>query len=338
MKKHRVLYGMLIVAAATSATIGVVWMMPSPQQEATLVPAPAVESRSGTIGANPFGKGETMAPVESPASHLGMRAGVFRVDGQGNLLLDADTKARLDMLTSTLSMNPTGHELKAIEASAVSGLPVQAAQQASRIVENYVRFIRAEVQLNARFAAEAAIVPEAMLNQIIALRRQHLGTAVADALFAEQEALDRAGMQLAMVEADPALTAQEKLARIDALQQALPKAAVGIVPNLEASRTALRMEHDVAALRQQGASETQIEQLRTRYVGEAAAKNIGEMELQKMDWERRQQAFSVQKNIIAQMSLSEQQKQARLEVVLSQIYSEEEMAAARVFHQMQPRR
>jgi lipase chaperone LimK len=177
-----------------------------------------------------------------------------------------------------------------------------------------------------------------MLNKLVVLRRQHLGAEVANALFAAQEAQDRFGIQIAGIDADQKLTAQEKLARLDVLQRSLPKDVPGLHAELDASRSALMMEQGVAALRQQGAPEAQVRQLRERHVGAEAAQNIGAMEVQKIDWEHRQQVFSQQKNAVAQMNLSEQQKQEKIEALLRQLYAEEEIPIARAFNQLPTRR
>lgn len=338
MNDNRVSTGFLLATLIALMVTGAVWLLHSAPEEAPVVQSgPIGTQRSGTVDASPFAKGEYMPPSASHAPSAAEGTGVFRIDNKGNLVLDADTRIRLDILVSELPKNATGHELQAIEAAAVGGLPKQAAQQASHILDTYIRYLRAETELNTGLANENASSPEKMFNKVIALRRQHLGAQVADALFAAQESQDRYGIQIAMMEMDPKLTVQDKLARIEALQRALPDGATVLSSDLDASRSALMMEQGVAALRQQGASETQVQHLRERHVGAEAAKSIGEMEVQKMDWERRQQEFTQQKNAIAQMGLTEQQKRERVEMVLSQLYSEEELPAARAFNQLQAR-
>lgn len=336
MSDRRVFIGLVFASVTALMAAGSVWLMQATPGEAPLrQPGSAATHRSGTVEASPFAKGEYMPLSASKAPSGAEGTGVFRIDEKGNLVLDGDTRIRLDILVSALPKNATGHELQAIEASAFAGLPEQAAQQASHVLNAYIRYLSAETEFNAGLANGNASSPEEMFNKVIALRRQHLGAQVADALFAAQETQDRYGIQIAMMEMDPKLTAQDKLARIEALQRALPENAVTLNADLDASRSALTMELGVAALRRQGASEAQILQLRERHVGAEAAKNIGEMEVQKMDWERKQQAFLREKNAIARMSLTDQQKRERMEMVLSQLYSDEELPAARAFNQVQ---
>lgn len=339
MNHNRLLSGVLIVMTAVLTVTGTVWLMhSSPQEKSAQVSMPLVAERSGTIDANPFGTGEFAGPVPPPVQTADAGTGIFRADEKGELILDHGTKIRLDILLAELPANPTRNELQTIETSAVAGLPQQAAQKALRIVDGYARYLKAERELNAGLSGESTAQPQDMFNKFVALRRQHLGAQVADAFFAAQEIEERVGIQIAVLDADPKLTAQEKLARLDELKRGLPQTAPGLHADLDASRAALTMEQDVAALRQQGAPEEQVHQLRERHVGPEAAQSIGEMEVQKNDWEHRQQTFSQQKNAISQLNLTAQQKQERIEALLSQIYTEEEIPSARAYHQLQIRR
>lgn len=334
MTHHRLLWAMPVAAAAATVYI---MLSPSDHEPARLTAGAAPES-SGNLYANPFAQGEYAWPA--PAAEQPAVAGttVFALDANGDLILDAQAKSRLDLLVSALPTPATTHEIQAMEASALAGLPPQAMQKAARLLGDYIRYLKAEAELNARFASETASAPEAMLDELAALRRQHLGAEAADAFFAAEDAQERYRMQLVRMEADGTLSAGEKLARIEALQRTLPAAAVELQADLDTARSTWTMEQGVAELRQQGASEDQVRQLREQYVGTDGANSISEMESQQQEWERRQQAFLQQKEAIVRMNLSEQQKQERMEILLSQIYPEEEIPAARAFHQLQARR
>lgn len=333
MKDKRLISRLLIAAfVALIAAAAAYRMLSSPKEEPASSSASAIVEPSGPLwGDNPFAKGESRSPLPSYAQSVTANTGVFTVNEKGELILDSSTKVRLDILVTGLPQNPTGHELEAAKTSAIAGLLQNTAQKAVLILDNYLRYSKAEAELNTGFANENGAPPEKMLDQLIALRRQQLGAQVADALFAVQEAQDRYGIQVAALEADQKLTPRERIARIDALQRALPKADANFDPELVVSRSALMMEERVAALRRQGASEALIRQLREKQLGAEGAESIGEMEQQKRRWESRQQEFVQRKNVIAQMNLSEPQKQERIEELLHQLYTEEEVPAARAF-------
>lgn len=338
--------GLVATAAATVAAtvLFVQWQ----EQPATVSgPAATASQLSGAISANPFARGDASAqhapvpepapaasaPPASPVATLG--TGAFRADASGTLLLDDATRMRLDILLASLPKHATQHERQAMEAEAVAGLPPAAAEQATHVLQTYIAYSSAEAELLAAENSSPAARPEETLEKLAALRRRHLGLDIAQALFGAQELQARYGLQLAALEADASLTAQQKLARIEAMQQALPEGATEIHDSLQSSRASLAMEQGVAALRAQGASEAQVRQLREQHVGAEGASSISEMEAHKADWERRQQAFAQQRMQIARMQLSDQQKKERVEALLRTLYSEEELPAARAYLQSQ---
>jgi lipase chaperone LimK len=335
MTEKRFLSGFVIVSAAVLIGVGAAWLMRAPDPEGAALQSPAVPTgRMGSVNANPFAKGAYELPATSAAAPDASGEGVFRVDTKGELLLDSDTRTRLDMLLADLPRNATRHEIQAAETAAVAGLPPSAAQKAAAIVEAYVRYLKAETELNEAAGNGITIQPEELFNKFVALRRQHLGVQVADAFFTRQEMQDRVGIQLAMMDANPKLIAQEKIARIDALKRTIPDNAPALHAELETARSAVTMEQSVTALRRNGASEAEVRQLRERHVGAEGAESVSEMEAQKNDWDRKQHAFTQQKDAIAQMNLTEQQKQERIDALLSRIYTEEEIPIARAFHQL----
>jgi len=336
-----------IVAVAAGIAAAAVFMLRAPATE-EMAASPRMSTSapqlSDAISANPFARGEATAPQAATPAHVPTPpavataetgTGVFRADSNGVLLLDDATRMRLDILLSHLSKSATPHELQTVEAEAVAGLPAAAVQQALHILRTYIAYTSAQEDLAAAHASGPAVKSEEMLERLATLRRRHLGLDVAQALFGKQEQQERYGLQIAALDADTTLTAQEKLTRIEAMQQALPDGATELHASLEASRSSLSMEQGVAALRAQGGSEAQVRQWREQHVGTEGAAAIGELEAQKSDWERKQQAFAQQRSQIAQMNLSEQQKQEKVEALLRTLYSEEELPAARAYHQQQ---
>ncbi|HEV2611068.1 MAG TPA: lipase secretion chaperone [Noviherbaspirillum sp.] len=261
---------------------------------------------------------------------------LFEVDGKGELILDAQTLPRLDILLGGLPPNPGRTDLQRIEETAQAGLPAAAQAKALRVLHGYIAYRKAEEEFNAAQPEPggnpmaATMKPAQMLEQVIALRRQHLGTEAADALFSVQEAQARFDLEIARVEADPAATAPEKSARIAALRKAAPPniAHHGADPTESEA-----VEDKVALLRRSGGTEAEVQRLRQETLGEEGARTVGEMESQKNDWERRYRAFSEQKSTVLATATSERQKQQSIESLLRQHYTEEEIDTARAYDQ-----
>jgi lipase chaperone LimK len=284
MKEHRLPSGMQVAGATVGAAIVVAAIassvLPSPVHEEPPAPrASATPHLSGAMSANSFVHGGQMAPLPTPAvkeqaaTNADTATGVFRTDEKGGLLLDDATRIRLDILQSNLPKNATQQEIHAVEVVAVAGLPADIASKALRILHAYLAYSAAEPALTASDITGATAKPEQMLDRLSALRRQYLGNEIAAALFGTQETQERFGLQLAALDTDTTLTVQQKLARIDAMQQALPEGAVELHANLDASRTALALDQQVAALRAQGASEAQVQQLREQHLGIEGARS-----------------------------------------------------------------
>jgi lipase chaperone LimK len=327
-----------IIAAGAFLASGLIYAFwpahSQPEQHA--LPATSPAPYFGTLAANPFGRGEaaTVEPAASPSlpPPAARGNGIFRIDEKGELVLDGETQSRLNVFVSNLPGNAAHHDLQVIEAHALDGLPKPSLTKAQAVLQNYLRYIGAEKELNAMTAAVPATSPEEILDRLIELRRQYLGTQVADALFGSQERQERLGVQLAMLDAAPNLAAKDKLARLDALQAAAPDAGEDMRSELDAARASLLVEQQASMLRERGASEAEMRQFREQQFGKAGTESFDEMETHKQEWERRSQAFLQQKNALAQLPIGAQQKQDGIEALLSQFYSAEEIPVARSIH------
>lgn len=303
-----------------------------------MYPSPAVQPPAG-IAASPSG---TAAPYAGPSFALPtadaypplppaapVRPPVFALDGNGELVLDASTAIRLDLLLADLPAQPTMPEMQQIEERAKEGLPQEAARKALRVLDDYLAYRRAESELEAQARSGAPLAAQAMLDKLAALRREHFGAQVAHALFAAAEAQARFGIQATYIEADPALSRQEKTQRIAALRQALPPHVA--LPDDAHDELVHDVEDRVAALRRQGVPETDIWQLREQGLGPESAQAITEMEAQQLEWEQRYRTYLLQKNAILSSAESAAQKQERIDALLRQHYSEQEIAIARAY-------
>lgn len=272
--------------------------------------------------------------VPTPAQYAPVQStgpSVFALGPNGELIVDAGTASRLDVLLAQLPERPSSEDLRPLEDNAKKGLPDAAARDAVRIVHAYIDYRKSEAEFEAQPRKPNQATAEATLDQIIALRRAYLGAPVADALFAASEAQSRFSIQSTRINADSNLSAQEKSARIDALRKTMPQ---GVVPeeDHDPALMALRTtEQQVAMRRERGASEAEIMQLRQQTRGTEDAQFIADMEAQKFEWERRYQAFSQQKIAILNSGMSAQDKQANIEALLRRHYKEEEIQTARAY-------
>jgi len=246
----------------------------------------------------------------------------------GDLSVDANTRGALDVLLTSLGTPPTAAELQGLEDALRRAMPGEAATQAMALVHRYADYTNAAAADSA--AQQAPTTPDelkALLDKTIALRRKHFDADTAQALFGAEEALSRHALAVQAIEADPQLSYAEKTARIKTLRDQLPPEAA----SQEAPETLAMSEMDnkLNALRQQGATAAQIEQVRQRYLGNHAAQSLGEMEAERARWESRYEAFLQQKKALGATGATDMN--AQVEALLRQHYSDEELLAARAY-------
>jgi lipase chaperone LimK len=261
------------------------------------------------------------------------RKAVFELAQDGTPQVDAMTQARLDVLLSGMPETLTLQDKQRLQEAVKAGLPADAQAHAVQILDAYMAYRDAERNLEVHARNVGGVKPEDMREQLVALRRKHMGEQLAGAMFAAQEAQERLGIAVARIDAAPDLSPSEKWARIDALQRTMPteataqgqdKADVGML-------TVYALDSQVAALRQAGAPETEVWKLRQETLGPEDAQAITEMETQQTQWVRRYKAFSEQKRMALSTGLAAEQVQATTEALLRQHYAEQELDTARAY-------
>lgn len=276
------------------------------------------------------GKASTSArPQSATGSHaFDQAARLLELGVAGDLSVDTHTRGALDVLLASLGNPPTASELQGLEDALRRAMPGEAATQAIALVRRYVDYTRAAAADSA--TQQAPTTPDelkALLDKTIALRRKHFDAATAQALFGAEEALSRHALAVQAIEADPQLSYAEKTARIKTLREQLPPEAAS--QETPESLAMSEMDQQINALRQQGATAAQIEQVRQRYLGTEAAQSLGEMEAERARWESRYQAFLQQKKALGTTGATDMN--AQVEALLRQHYSDEELLAAKAY-------
>lgn len=318
----------LAMVTALGAVVVGLWLVSSSGGDAPEKVAPEAEA-SGRLPRNSAASPRLAS--SAPAS-FDNAARLLELGVAGDLSVDMHTRSALDILLASLGPNPTAADLQRLEDSLRRSMPGEAATQAMALVRRYDAYHRAA---NTEAAAQQApSTPEelkALLDKAMALRRQHFDESTARALFGAEEEQTRLDMALNAIQADPRLSAQEKAAQMSALRERAPRDLPGW--QAPVSPAFSEMDTQVARLREQGASPTQIEQLRTRTVGAEAAHAMAETEAQAAQWRARYQAFAEQKKTI--VAAGSPDMAAQIDAALRQHFKEEELPAARAYDRTQ---
>lgn len=305
----------------------VYWLYPATREEqASREPVrlsrAAISAHYGPSLAVPGHLPNALVPPAAP--------GMFSLNQDGALIVDPAVAYKLDILLAQLPERATLQEMQRVEERVKAGLPDDAAREAVDLLRRYAAYRNAETELELS-ARRDGTTAETLLGQLIALRRTHLGPAVADAMFASREAQAMFGIQSVRIQADPALNGKEKRQRIESLRQSLPAEANALDEDAAGTRAVHALEEEVEVLRQRGTPESEVWQMRLRALGPEGARHITEMEKQRLEWERRYQVFMQQKNVLLAGTIPPQQKQEAVEALMRRHYAEHEINIVRAY-------
>ncbi|HET7793013.1 MAG TPA: lipase secretion chaperone [Rhizobacter sp.] len=293
---------------------------------------PQGEATSPMSSASSAPRAAAVRLAASAPTNIEEAARLLELGVAGDLSVDLYTRSALDILLASLGPDATPADLERLDATLRRSMPGEAATQAMALVRRYDAYNRAA---NAEAATQkppsSAEELKELLEKSMALRRQHFDAATARALFGAEEEQTRLDLAMNAIQADPRLSSQEKLAQTAALREK----ALRETPSLQTPipPAIAEMDRQLAALRQQGGTPAQVEQLRARYLGEEAARSLAESDAQRAHWESRYQAYAQQKKAIVAAAPSDMA--AQLDSALRQHFKEEELAAARAYDRNQ---
>ena len=195
------------------------WEAPKARFEPQLV-------QSNESGGQPIAS--TATPGETPrtseaASNEQDEGKTFRVNAAGNLILDEQTRLKIEELLALTDPNKVQGEI----LERTKELPPGAARKAEDLVDRYRSY--AEAQRVTYPPGDSAPLTEddavQQLDGLHALRVQHFGPDVAAAFYADEEKLSRELIELMRFEKDKSMTMEEKAAKAQALHDRLPTIA-----------------------------------------------------------------------------------------------------------------
>ena len=205
-------------------------------------------------------------------------------------------------------------------------LPAAAAQQAWDLFGRYLDYRQSLSTLS----APAGDTPEA-LQQVIAQRRQlresWLGEAASEAFFGPEEAYDSYTLARMHIEQDAQLSAAEKQQRLDQLKANLP---ADVSDMIQATMAPVEAASTVAAMREQGASEADIQAYRTRQFGPEAAERFKALDAERAAWQSRYDDYRQQRQAIVDAGLEAGDQASQIAALREQLFaaSEQKRVAA----------
>jgi lipase chaperone LimK len=289
---------------------------------APAAPAPRVILPAASAGAG----------GDLPASLAGSQVdGALLADAEGRFVPTPSALHLFDyFLSATGEEDPEAIRAR-IEREIERQLPAGARDGARALLERHLAFREAARALHAEGLGAADL--DTRHQRLRELRREHYGGAAAEALFGEEEAVDRVALALRRVEQDPALSDEARTARREALLEELPPAV------REARRQAtlpLELARREDALRAEGATPGQVRALREALVGPEAADRLAALDARRARWNERVESWRAARDALlgGEPGAEPAQLEAELERMRAEHFAPDELARVRALDRM----
>ena len=256
-----------------------------------------------------------------PASWRGTEPdGALQLDDNGDLIVSEAVRRRFDYFLSALGEEDLNVLRARVAAHLKASLPPEAARQAWDLFERYTGYRAALRELDNPGNDPADL--RRSLEERRALRRRWFDTEAREAFFGFRDRYDSFALDRRDILKDPTLSAQEKAARVQALE-------AGLAPELrammEATRRPVSVAAEVARLREQGASEARVYQLRERELGADAAQRLADLDRRRSQWQQRYDEYREQRETILHSGLAPEDRKAQVEALRARLFDEGEL-------------
>jgi len=262
-----------------------------------------------------------------PKAIQGITLPTLSYDQDGNLIATESLMQLIEHFLSVAQQDGRERAIARIEEYLQLALPSNAAGQAYDILQDYLAYKNAEPDLH--IPVDAVEVEEKIaamytsFDQRKQLRREYLGSEVADAFFANEEAYKEYSFTHIKMRANSALSEAEREAIILNAEAKLPE---DMRQRVSQKRLEAKVKSQISALQKQGGKEQEIYNLRKAQYGEDTAKKLAYFEARPESWVERVNRFNTTKNRIqADSSLSENEKQSMIQQMKTNEFSNKEI-------------
>ncbi|RZT10741.1 Lipase chaperone LimK [Duganella sp. CF402] len=245
--------------------------------------------------------------------------GAARAGADGQLQVNAELAYLFDYYLAGLGERP----LEAIKAEIIRELdrrlPAAAAVQARRLLDNWLAYKRAlvDVERGLPTQADPALRARQRLASMQQLRGAYFTPDEINGLFGASNAYDMDAIARLEINSDASLSDAQRKQKLAALDAALPPSARS---EREAPTRVLRLEEAVATARTQGADDNEIYRIRSAAISPAAAARLADLDREEADWQRRISTYQSQRRQLQQSAAND----ASLQQLRDSTFSTEE--------------
>lgn len=277
-------------------------------QENALAAAPGITSLPA--------RGEQDHPITPPPPHPSLAGtsvnGGLRLDKNGRIILHRDVRRLFDYYLS-LRGRMSNQEIRQLLIQHLTASPLAGATgQALGLFDAYLEMIEAEARMTENWTGQdlkTADQVTAVLEERRQLRREHLGDALSEAFYADQETYESYQLERMRISSNPALDESQK-------EAALADAESLLTPEQREIRHQTFAWLDVKKAAQQpieSIDAAAADAIRQRF-GEGALDRLAAVEKDKNAWDQKRAAWLAEKSRIgAQADLSPADRKKALE-------------------------
>ncbi|MCC2636635.1 MAG: lipase chaperone [Moraxellaceae bacterium] len=335
----RVLIG--LVAALLVLGGGLYWLSPDNSASgAATDPALAAAAAAGGSGSGHVAPSTFVTGVEGlPPSLTGTEVdGELEVDANGRLKITGGIRRVFDYFLSAVGEEPIESILARIRAYIRHKLPAGPAAEAERLLDSYINYKRALEAIPQAGGSTTQIDIAALrrqMQQVQAMRSQFFTPEVITAFFGDEDVYDRYTLERLDLMQNKGLSPGQRAQQLAALEEQLPAQlresikVINQVQNLDA------MTRD---WKQRGGTPAELRQIRESLVGPEATDRLETLDRDNAQWDQRMNAWYAERAaILANRSLSEQDRQRQVAELRRSRFDETERLRAESLEQMRDR-
>ncbi len=311
---------------------------PLPHDAASTMPSGVLPSNQTLTNTSPITANATPLPISLatslPKSLQGTQVdGEIIIDENKQLVVTAGLRRLFDYFLSAQGEEPLSQIEQRVIAYIREHTPEPAASQAVQIFQNYLSYLTAVSQLDKPKAQQnpnvSALDLSAIKNQLRAvqqLQARYFDAKTREAFFGDEQALNDYNMTVVEANQNAQLSNDQRQAIIDKAQTAYIASVND--PNLQTKLTEQRNIDKLLAqtqqMQQQGATQSQINAMRSQYVSPEAVKRLEQLDQSEAAFAQRVATYQTQSNQILSKLGNGAQAQQQIVALQQTMFTPEE--------------
>lgn len=230
--------------------------------------------------------------------------GAARAGADGQLQVNAELAYLFDYYLAGLGERPLDAIRTEIIRELDRRLPPAAARQAHALLDNWLAYKRALVNVERGLPAQAdpALRARQRLTAMQQLRSTYFTPEEIAGLFSASDAYDLDAIARLEISSDASLSDAQRKQKLAALDARLPPQARA---EREAPSRVLRLEEAVTTARAQGADDNEIYRMRSAAISPTAAARLADLDREESDWQRRISSYQSQRQQLQQSAANQ---------------------------------